>query len=181
MSFIRSAFLILLSGLGSQCAHAECAPPTERLTEVRFEVEGQDTPSVRLSELNWFVGAWRGSVFGLSVEHVVLDEVGEQLPGLVRLFNDETVVLYELSSFVVEEGVLIYRNRLFDAGLSVQQSATGDMMSREVIAAEDGIVFFDGITFAPNGTDCALVSFVLPNAEGVSEKHTVIYTRIHAK
>ncbi|NRA31537.1 MAG: hypothetical protein HRU11_14905, partial [Parvularculaceae bacterium] len=59
---------------------------------------------VSLSALDWFVGDWHGEVFGLNVNHVVFSQVGGQLPGLVRLYNDEGIVLYELSSFFVEDG-----------------------------------------------------------------------------
>lgn len=149
----------------------------ERLTEVRMASGSAANADVPLDALDWFVGDWHGEVFGLNVNHVVFTEVGGQLPGLVRLYNDEGIVLYELSSFFVEGGKLVYRNRLFDAGLNVSPSPTGDIMTRAVVGQGDDIVFFDGITFAKNGDNCAVVSFALPRDDREPQKHSVFFTQ----
>ncbi|NRA31138.1 MAG: hypothetical protein HRU11_12860, partial [Parvularculaceae bacterium] len=75
------------------------------------------------------------------------------------------------------DGKLVYRNRLFDAGLNVSPGPTGDMMTRAVVGQGDNIVFFDGITFAKNADDCAVVSFVLPSDNGEPQKHSVFFTK----
>lgn len=155
-----------------------CPVPDEALREIRFTAEAEETETVRLSDMGWFEGTWAGEVFGLQVEHVVLSATAGQMPGLVRLHDGDSVAFYELSSFLTEGGQLVYRNRLFTSDLWVQPNGPGQYMTRPAIAAEGSIVFFDGITFAANGPDCAVVSFALPDANGVLQTQVVEYARV---
>ena len=169
--------VLLVLGSTGMAQAADCLTPVANLTEIRVATPGDPASGVVLDDLDWFVGDWIGEVFGLTVNHVVFDQKADQLPGLVRLYNDEGLVLYELSTFLSVDGEMAYRNRLFDPELNVSQGPTGDMQTRMAVGKEGGIVFFDRITFAPNGDDCAVVSFLLPNDAGGLDKHSVFFTR----
>ena len=127
--------------------------------------------------MTWFEGDWVGYAFGLTVNHVVLDEEAGQLPGIVRLYNDDGIAFYEFSAFLMLEGRLAYRNRLFTGGLDAMESAGGEMMTRFAVAAEEGAVFFDGITFARQNDDCMVVSFRLPSPDGPMDKQIIQFQR----
>jgi hypothetical protein len=162
--------LIPLSCLG-QASESESTEP-----EVRFKIEGQHPPQASLRAVDWFVGAWQGEVFGGAVEHIVLPERAGQVPGLVRLWNDSSLSAYELSSFLPVEGSLTYRNRHFGADLVAWQDRA-DYVDRPLVAIEGETLYFDGITFAPDGADKAVVAFVLTAEDGSRQKHVVRYKR----
>lgn len=102
---------------------------------------------------------------------------GTQMPGLVRLYADGDTFVYELSAFIEVGRTLTYRNRHFGADLRAFQAAE-DYVDRPLVDIRDGIAYFDGITFAPDGPDHAVVSFVLTADDGSQEKHVVHYDRI---
>ncbi|MEM9838490.1 MAG: DUF6265 family protein [Pseudomonadota bacterium] len=154
-----------------------CPEPAPMMTDVRFSDDHSTAAPSSIELMAWFEGHWIGEVFGLKVEHIVLSASGDDMPGLVRLEGDEGAVIYELSSFLIEDGQLIYRNRLFDPALDVSPGPDGDVMSRSFIAAEEDTVFFDGITFARQNETCSVVSFILAAQDGNPEKHIVRYTR----
>jgi len=167
-----SCCLLLVSlSTAARTPHLDAAEP-----EVRFKAEGEAPPQASLRAVDWFVGAWQGEVFGGSVEHIVLPERANQIPGLVRLWNGEGLSAYELSSFLPVDGSLTYRNRHFGADLVAWQDRT-DYVDRPLVAIEGDTLYFDGITFAPNGTDKAVVAFVLTAEDGTQRKHVVHYTR----
>jgi len=174
---LTSTLAVLVSSLAAGVAAADCSVAPDLLTEVRLSVDVGEQAVVTLADLQWFVGDWQGSVFGMSVQHLVLEPVSGQMPGLVRLYNDDGVQLYELSSFLLDRGELVYRNRLFDRDLKTSLGPTGEMMTRPALAVEDDVVFFDGITFARNGENCAVVSFILPNQEGRGQKNSVFFEK----
>lgn len=170
---IRLCLLCLLFVSG--VARAADAP------EVRFAGTDHVPPRATLADIDWFEGDWTGTVFGGPVEHSVMPAHDGHMPGLVRLRSGETdaVFLYELSSFSEVDGSLTYRNRLFDPALET----SGDdesVTNRVLIAVGDGIVYFDGITFASDGPDRAIVTFILPTPEGPSPQHVVRYERVGA-
>ncbi|MGB3457451.1 MAG: DUF6265 family protein [Litorimonas sp.] len=146
--------------------------------EVRFAQTGQVPPQATLDGIAWFEGLWVGTVFGGPVEHRVMPPKNGHMPGLVRLTSGETgeVFLYELSSFSEVDGTLSYRNRLFGPDLGTA-GEDEQVMDRTLVALEDGTAYFDGITFAPDGPDRALVAFVLPDGEGNPTRHVVSYSR----
>lgn len=153
------------------------AAQDRNLSEVRFADADAPVPAVSLEDAAWFAGAWRGSVFGNTVEHRVEAPVAGQMPGIVTIYNADGVVMYELSSFMFVDGRLTYRNRHFGPDLTAWQEPEG-YVDRPLVAAEEGILFFDGITFAANGPDAAVVTFVLTDEAGQQETHIVNYTRI---
>ena len=146
-------------------------------TEVRFREVGRSPPRASAADIAWFAGTWRGEVFGSSVEHVVLPAQGGQMPGLVRIVADGRVSMYELSSLIERDGSLTYRNRHFGRELDAMQDRR-DYVDRPLVAREGGTLFFDGITFAPDGPDRAAVSFVLRDSQGRPSKHVVRYRRV---
>ncbi|MEL7488977.1 MAG: DUF6265 family protein [Pseudomonadota bacterium] len=172
---IAAAVLVCAAGARAQ---EPCDASEALIPDVRFNNEAPAAERVSLNAMEWFEGVWEGRVFGMNVQHVVLNEAGGQMPGLVRLFDENGLALYELSSFLVVDGQLAYRNRLFDKGLAVQLGPSGDVMTRRALSVDDAAVYFDGITFASLGDDCAVVSFVLPDDQGSLEKHAVFYSRL---
>ncbi|MGB6231291.1 MAG: DUF6265 family protein [Litorimonas sp.] len=163
--------LLFVSGV----AHAAEAP------EVRFASADHVSPPATLEDMDWFEGYWTGTVFGGPVEHSVMPAHDDHMPGLVRLRSGETdaVFLYELSSFSEVDGSLTYRNRLFDPALETS-GEDETVTDRSLIAVEDGVVYFDGITFASDGPDRAIVTFILMTPEGRSPQHVVRYERVGA-
>jgi hypothetical protein len=159
------------------CASVGQATEPEAHPEVRFRAEGKPAPAATLRALDWFVGSWRGHVFGGDVEHTVLPERAGQMPGLVRLWQDSTLSAYELSSFIPVDGSLTYRNRHFGGDLVAWQDR-GNYVDRPLVAIEGQTLYFDGITFAREGADRAVVAFVLKNEDGSEQTHVVRYTRV---
>jgi hypothetical protein len=155
-----------------------CAVETADGPDVRFANMDKASPEASLEEMAWFEGLWVGTVFGGTVEHRVMAAHDGHMPGLVRLRSGETdaVFLYELSSFSQAGGTLTYRNRLFDPALETVGEGEA-VTDRSLVAIEDGVAFFDGITFAPNGPDGAIVAFVLTDDEGRQTRHVVNYRR----
>ena len=172
---IRPAALALAS-LMAACATAPSELSGADLTEVRFS-DGGAAPEASLEDIAWFEGLWRGEVFGDRVDHRVMAPEGTQMPGLVRLYADGDTSVYELSAFIEVGSTLTYRNRHFGADLRAFQ-APDDYVDRPLVEIRDGIAWFDGITFASDGPDHAVVSFVLTAEDGSQEKHVVHYNRI---
>jgi len=158
------------------CAAVPSEASSADLTEVKFS-DGSAAPAASLEDIAWFEGLWRGEVFGDRVDHRVMAPEGTQMPGLVRLYADGDTFVYELSAFIEVGRTLTYRNRHFGADLRAFQAAE-DYVDRPLVDIRDGIAYFDGITFAPDGPDHAVVSFVLTADDGSQEKHVVHYDRI---
>lgn len=146
--------------------------------DIRFLTEGVTPPDASLDDLDWFVGLWEGEVFGGIVEHRVMAAHNGHMPGLVRIRAPETdaVSMYELSSFILNDGSLTYRNRHFGADLVAYQEPE-DVVDRPLVAMEDGAAYFHGITFAQTGDDTSVVAFMLTDDAGAQTKHLVYYTR----
>lgn len=150
----------------------------DRIPDVKFLPEGAPAADGNLDDLAWFEGLWIGEVFGGVVEHRVMAAHQGHMSGLVRIRAAETddVSMYELSSFVQSGSGLHYLNRHFGADLVAYQQPD-DVVDRPLVAMEDGIAYFDGITFAQTGPDTAIVVFVLTDDEGAQTQHIVNYKR----
>ena len=167
--------LILFWFAVSSVAKAE-APP--QIPDVLFAKENAQPAKASLSDLDWIVGLWEGEVFGGIVEHRIMAAHKGHMPGIVRLRAAETddVSMYELSSFIQTDETITYRIRHFGADLVAFQEPN-DFIDRPLIKFEDGIAYFDGITFAPIDETQAVVTFILDNENGESTQHVVHYTR----
>jgi hypothetical protein len=168
--------ILALAFLVAACVAASPDRAAIDLTEVKFS-DGGAAPPARLEDIAWFEGLWRGQVFDDRVDHRVMAPEGTQMPGLVRLYAGGDTSVYELSAFMEVGGTLTYRNRHFGADLRAFQAAE-DYVDRPLVDIRDGIAYFDGITFAPDGPDRAVVSFVLTADDGSQQKHVVHYDRI---
>lgn len=149
-------------------------------TDVRFSTDGQKPPPANLTDLEFFKGLWRGEVFGLTVEHCVMAPTRGQMPGLVRIMSEQGVVMFELSSFIETNGSLTYRNRHFEPDLVAKQEPR-DYVDRPLVAKADGILYFNGITFARLDDERCVVTFVLNDEQGQLQTHIVNYTRVADK
>jgi translation initiation factor IF-1 len=146
-------------------------------SQVRFSMEGQKPPPAELADLSFFEGLWRGEVFGLTVEHQVMSATRGQMPGLVRIMSEDRVVMFELSSFIETGGSLTYRNRHFEHDLVAKQQPH-DYVDRTLVAKAEGVLYFNGITFARVDESHCVVTFTLMDEDGQQRTHIVNYTRV---
>lgn len=152
---------------------------------IRFLDDGATSPNANIEALAWMKGSWQsqGALEGFSgdVEHVILGLRDGQMPGLVRVMKkDDTLMMFEVSSFLEVDGTLSYRNRHFAPDLVAWQEPD-DYVDRRLVAIEGNTFYFHGITFIKRGRQEMGLSFVLTDDDGKQSKYDVDYTKVPLK
>ncbi|WOI54401.1 DUF6265 family protein [Parvularcula sp. LCG005] len=173
----RTLRLLLAGAMLAMPLPVMAQPATTGPAKVRFAPDVFFSPPASLDDVAFLEGEWRGEVFDMVVEHHILSPARGQMPGFVRIMTDEAVQVYEMASFIMADGSLTYRARQFTTDMIALQDRER-FVDRPLVAKEGGTLYFDGMTFAPDGPDAMVVTFIAKNQMGEEYEQSVRYVRV---
>jgi hypothetical protein len=139
-------------------------------TEHTWELEdGEPPPSGSLPDAGFLVGAWEGEGFGRRFEEVWNPPSAGSMIGMFKLFDEDSVMFYELMTITVEDGTLCLRVRHFNADFTAWEEKSNHVEFR-LVAVDHHALHFAGMSFYRRGRD-SLEAYVLMHGEdGVGEE-----------
>lgn len=129
---------------------------------IRLASPGQKVVPATLDDAAWLVGSWQGRMYDMTVEHVVLPEKLDHMPGFVRAVGDTAgeVAFYEISVLVeTEDGTIANRVKHFTHDLAGWEGQA-EFIERRLVELGDDVLYFDGITFEKIDADSFMVYFL---------------------
>lgn len=103
-------------------------------------------PAATIDQIAWIEGHWTGEAFGGEIEEVWSAPAGGAMMGMFRLIQGDEIGFYELMTLLEEEGSLAFRLKHFNSDLTGWEEKE-ETVTMRLIALEEHIAFFDGITF----------------------------------
>lgn len=120
--------------------------------EVRTLEPGQASPPARIAEAAWLEGRWFGEGLGGQVEDNYSAPADGQIVGYFRLLKDGKAGFYEFLTIAEREGSLVYRLKHFNPDGSAWEDKER-WIEFPLVAAEEGKLFFNGLTLERTGPD----------------------------
>ncbi len=170
MKYTTCFFLLTFSFTSIAFAQSEKTPHTLALDE------GSASPAASIDQVAWVAGHWHGEAFGGQVEEVWSKPAGGAMMGMFRLVQGGEVGFYEILTLLEEEGSLVFRLKHFNSDLTGWEEKD-ETVSMPLVALEDGIAFFDGITFQRVDDNTMNIYLASENKEGGFDEITFIYTK----
>lgn len=173
MRSVRLSFLLVLlvtlSTVPSQAqegptAHTRALPP------------GTSSPPASIDIMAWLEGHWVGEALGgVSEEYWSAPRAGVML-GMYRMVRDGAPSFYEILTIGEEDGTLVLRLKHFAPDLTGWE-AKDETVDFRFVGVEDGRVYFDGMTFEPQGDDAMTIYLAMHDADGAVREGVFAYRR----
>jgi len=166
--------LVILSAFLSLPAWAQ-----EKQTEHTLKPSpGQKPPSATIADMAWYAGHWTGEGFGGFNEEIWTPPKDGAMLGMYRMMKDGKPVFYELLTLLEENGSLVIHLKHFNADLSGWEEKDKSL-AFPLVAQKDGMLYFDGMTFKPEGKDAVTIYLAIRNhKDGTVREETFRYTRV---
>jgi len=120
-----------------------------------------------LEDAAWLEGKWVGSrESGHIVQHVILGNQVDHMPGFVRSFYEDSVLFYEISVFAKAGESISYRVKHFSYDFTGWEGQN-EVINRPLLGKSENTLQFDGITFERTSENTFVVYFRIP--EGPTE------------
>ena len=186
-SLIFCCFLLLtaLPAAGQEGEVAETAAATATAAaegptpNTRSLQPGAERPKVKIEELAWIAGHWRGPAFGGTSEEVWTAPAGGAMLGMFRsLGPDGAVRFYELFTLAEDDqGSLTIRLKHFNPDMTGWEEKD-EIVDFPLVALSDDAAWFEGLTFRRAGPDEIQVHLALHGKDGTAREETFRYTRV---
>lgn len=108
--------------------------------------QGQTSPKANIEDVAWIAGDWYGEAFGGQIEEIWRAPAGNAMMGMFRLIQKDQVGFYEMLIIKETDTSLSYILKHFNADLTGWEEKN-ETVSFNLVALEENIAFFDGITF----------------------------------
>jgi hypothetical protein len=133
------------------------------------------SPSVQIEKLSWIAGSWQGEAFGAKTEEVWNPPSGGSMMGMFKLYSDNEVMFYELMTIRQTGTTILMQLKHFNNDLSgwEEQNETVDF---KLVKVEEGIVYFDGLTFERVSENEMNVYVVIGDDDGCVKEEKFAYT-----
>ena len=139
----------------------------EKNTEHTLKLtSGQASPPATINDMAWFAGRWTGDGLGGQNEEQWGTAQNGRMIGTFKHSKDGKPVFYEFMSFFEHEGSLVLRLKHFNPDLTGWEEKD-KFVEFKFVAKKDGVMYFNGLTFAPAGADAATLYLAMRNKEGV--------------
>jgi len=137
----------------------------------------KDAPAGKasLSQLDWLVGAWKGSGFGGDCDEMWMPAVDNSMLGVFRYSKDGTV---HFSEFIVIEEVdetLIVKLKHFSRDLTPWEEKD-TWTEFKLVKVEDQTAYFNGLTYHLDGEE--LVILLALTSEGTRTIEEFRFTKV---
>lgn len=138
----------------------------------------QKSPPAKIQAMAWFAGHWTGDGLGGLSEEIWSPPDHGTMMGMFRFIQQGKPVFYELLTLVEEQGSLMLRLKHFNGDLTgwEEKDKTVDF---PLVAVKDGTVYFEGMTFKPEGADAVTVYVAMHNKkDGSVSEEAFHYKRV---
>ena len=108
--------------------------------------DGQTSPSVSLSDVEWISGHWQGKAFGGIAEEIWSPPLGNSMMFVFKLVNDGKISFYEIGHIQEVDATLILQLKHFHGNLKGWEEKD-DTVDFKLVKLETNKVFFEGMTF----------------------------------
>ncbi len=132
---------------------------------------------VDISVAAWLQGQWEGEGFGGRVEEGYSAPRAGAIVGYFRWTVGDEVKLYELCTIVQEGGTLAYRVKHFDAAFKGWEEKDR-FHSFAFLRAEEGTLYFDGLTLRRTGPDSMESVVSIRGKDGQARDEVLRYRRV---
>lgn len=169
--------LMVLIGSLSLTAFAQ-----ERQTEHTLKLSpGQKPPAATIADMAWYAGHWTGEGLGGFNEEIWSPPRNGAMMGMYRMQKNGKTVFYELLTLLEENGSLVIRLKHFNPNLTGWEEKD-KTVEFPLVAKKDGMFYFGGMTFKPEGKDAVAVYLAIHNRkDGTVSEEVFRYTRVNGK
>lgn len=141
---------------------------------------GQKPPVATIADMAWLAGHWTGEGLGGFNEEMWSPPRNGVMMGMYRMTKNDKTVFYELLTLLEENGSLVIRLKHFNPNLTGWEEKDKSV-EFPLVAKKDGMLYFDGMTFKPEGKDAVTIYLAIQNRKDGSVREEIFrYTRITA-
>lgn len=149
----------------------------EKQTEHTLKLTpGKQSPSATIADMAWLAGHWSGEALGGDSEEIWSQPNNGAMMGMYRFIKNNKTVFYELITIIEEKGSLLIRLKHFNNNLTgwEEKNQTIDF---PLISKENGAMYFDGMTFVPDGKNFVTIYLVINHKDGTIKEEVFKYKR----
>ncbi|KHL24622.1 hypothetical protein PK98_11665 [Croceibacterium mercuriale] len=163
------ATLLLLATLAAGPATAQ---------ETRSAPPGHQPPPAQVAQLGWLAGSWVGEgIDGAPASETYSAPAGGIVAGhFVQTDGAGSVAFMEVVQIAQAGESLVYRLKHFGADLTGWEDKE-QVVSFPLVAAEDGALYFDGLTLRRDGPDGLLSAVLVRGDDGTTQEYVFRYRR----
>jgi Domain of unknown function (DUF6265) len=127
---------------------------------------GQASPPATISDMAWFTGRWTGDGMGGQNEETWGPVDNGRMIGTFKHSQNGKPVFYEFMTFFEHESSLVLRLKHFNPDITGWEEQD-KYVEFKFVAKNNGTMYFNGLTFEPDGKDSANIYLAMRNKEGV--------------
>jgi hypothetical protein len=151
----------------------------DSLTPNTLRAKPGERPPASIAAMSWLAGTWKGSGLGGENEEVWSEPRHGVMMGMYRMIKGGDPVFYELLTLSEVEGSLEIRLKHFDPKLrGWEEKEAAAAVVFPFIAQRDRRIYFDGITFEPNGDALAVYLAIEDRTKGTVREEVFRYEKI---
>ncbi|MEM8485311.1 MAG: DUF6265 family protein [Bacteroidota bacterium] len=155
--------------------HAPTAAAQSQKTAHTLNLDKDSTsPAASINQIAWIAGHWNGEAFGGQIEEIWSAPAGGAMMGMFRLIQGDEVGFYELMTLLEEAGSLAFRLKHFNKDLTGWEEKD-ETVTMPLVALDENIAFFDGITFQRVDDKTLQVYLASENKTGGFDELTFTY------
>ena len=145
--------------------------------ETRSAAAGASPSPARIADLAWLAGSWEGEGITGPAREVYSAPIGGQMTGHFIQTRGEGIWFFEIMSIAETNGSLEYRLKHFNADLTGWEQRD-EVRRFPLVAVEDGVWYFDGLTIRRDGADGMIGAVRIDNADGTTREAVFRYRRV---
>lgn len=120
---------------------------------------------VPLDSLSGIIGDWQGEAFGQTIEESWFSPAAGAMMGCFRMFDQEKVSFYEFMKITDTGETLLLQIKHFSSDFEGWEEKD-QSEEFELLAVEDNVIYFDGLTFDLIGPDSLSIHVLMEESEG---------------
>ncbi|HUP65863.1 MAG TPA: DUF6265 family protein [Thermoanaerobaculia bacterium] len=168
---------IVLLGVIVLSLHAAAAKAQEPQTENTLRLsEGQKPATGTVADMAWLAGHWKGEALGGKTEEIWTAPDHGTMLGMYRLVKDGVPIFYELLTLGEEKGSLVIRLKHFNRDMTGWEEKN-EVVEFRLAAKRDGKIYFEGVTFQPEG-DTLTIFLASGQRDGTVREEVFRYRRV---
>jgi hypothetical protein len=145
----------------------------------REDLAGIERPAAAVAELAWLAGRWEGpGIGGAMAQETYSAPLGGMIAGhFAQAGEDGAITFYELIQIAPDEGSIVLRLKHFSGEL-IAWEEKDKMVRFPLIAREEGVWYFNGLTFRRVGPDRLHVAVRMNHKDGSQSELTFDFRRV---
>lgn len=160
------------------CAGWNVLQAAEQFTANTLRLEaGEASPPATIDQMAWLAGTWSGSGFGGVNEEIWSAPRHGTMMGMYRMLKDGQPMVYELLTLgETDAGSLVLRLKHFHPDMRGWEERD-ESLAWPLVAVRDGRLYFEGITFEPEGDEVTIYLATENRQEGSVHEEVLKYRR----